>query len=384
MELQQIPQQSHLLNVFQEVLSTKNKEERKQLASNLWNSIVDEKANPLIDEDSAYFFYGGTDSTSEVLLAGDWTHWRPGGSLKRIEHTNLFYTTQNFDKTARLQYKIIVDGVWQLDSANHRIAEEGFGVNSEFWMAEYVDESWLHYSLGVVKEGNIAKHTFKSTELDYEKTIFTYLPPVDFTLYKSFPLLVVHDGEEALSIGRYQHIVDNLIFAKKIPPIVMVFVKPNNRHLEYIDNDNYIRFVTEEVVPFIRSFAEKNGIKISDKRKDRAVIGASLGGLLSTYTVLKYPKTFGVCIAQSPSYWWNKGEIYKSPYLRNASEIFFILQTGTVCDARDLTFFMKNRLLQHKVKNVRYSEFVQGHTWGNWKSNFANSLLEWFSDKKES
>ena len=100
--------------------------------------------------------------------------------------------------------------------------------------------------------------------------------------------------------------------------------------------------------------------------------------------VLKNPKVFGVCIAQSPSYWWNNGEIYKSPYLQNSSDLSFVLHTGTVCDAKELTFFMKNRLLQHRVKNVIYREFAQGHTWGNWKTNFATALIDWFSIEKQS
>jgi hypothetical protein len=136
MNSEQIPKQSHLLTVFQQLFTTKDVDERKQKADELWKSIVEEKANPLILEDSAYFFVGGDDSTQEVLVAGDWTHWRPGGKFKRLEHTNLFYTVQHFDATARLQYKIIIDGNWQLDSANQRIAEEGFGVNSEFWMSD--------------------------------------------------------------------------------------------------------------------------------------------------------------------------------------------------------------------------------------------------------
>jgi len=379
MDLKYLPKQSHLLTVFQQVIACKNHDKRKELADGLWNQIIDEKANPLILEDAAYFFVGGDDNTKEVLVAGDWTHWRPGGKFQRIEYTNLYYSIQNFAKTSRLQYKIIVDGEWQLDNANHRIAEEGFGVNSEFWMSEYVDESYMNFPFGNVPTGNVESHIIHSKEVDYDITLFTYTPPSEFSNDDPMPLIVVLDGEESLSIGKYNQIVDNLIFAKKIPPIMMVFVRPINRHLEYIDNENYCNFLSNEVISFAKDYATKNSINISSKLAKRAIIGASLGGLVSTNLVLKNPKIFGVCIAQSPAYWWNKGEIYKSPYLQNATELSFVLHTGTVCDAKELTYFMKKRLTQNHVKNLIYREFAQGHTWGNWKTNFATALLDWFS-----
>lgn len=379
MELQYIPKQSHLLTVFQQVIAAKNTEERKVLSDELWNRIVDEKANPLIVEESAYFFVGGDENTKEILVAGDWTHWRPGGKFRRIEHTNLFYSIQNFAKTSRLQYKIIVDGEWVLDTANHRIAEEGFGVNSEFWMSDYIDESYMNFPFGNVPIGNVHSHILHSKEVNYDVTLYTYTPPREYQSLNSIPLLVVLDGEESLTIGKFNQIVDNLIFAKKIPPIMMVFVKPTNRHLEYIDNDNYCDFLKNEVVNFAQDIAIKNSLSLSTQLSDRAIIGASLGGLISTNLVLKNPNVFGVCIAQSPAYWWNKGEIYKSPYLQNASDLSFVLHTGTVCDAKELTYFMKKRLIQHRVGNVVYREFAQGHTWGNWKTNFATALIDWFS-----
>lgn len=379
MELQYIPKQSHLLTVFQQVIATKNIEERKELADELWNRIVEEKANPLIVEESAYFFVCGNKNTKEILVAGDWTHWRPGGKFQKIEHTDLFYSIQNFAKTSRLQYKIIIDGEWLLDPANHRIAEEGFGVNSEFWMSEYVDDSYMNFPFGNVPSGKVQSHILQSKEVEYDVTLYVYTPPTEYQSPKSIPLLVVLDGEESLSIGKFNQIVDNLTFAKKIPPIMMVFVKPTNRHLEYIDNDNYCNFLKNEVVNFAQNIAKKNSLSLSSQLSDRAIIGASLGGLISTNLVLKNPNVFGVCIAQSPAYWWNKGEIYKSPYLQNASNLSFILHTGTVCDAKELTYFMKQRLIQHRVGHVVYREFAQGHTWGNWKTNFATALIDWFS-----
>jgi enterochelin esterase-like enzyme len=93
-------------------------------------------------------------------------------------------------------------------------------------------------------------------------------------------------------------------------------------------------------------------------------------------TLIRYPDVIGSCIAQSPAYWPNRGEIFRSPYLANARDLKVILQTGTICDARELAGIMRRRL-QQLGADVVYQEFQQGHTWGNWRSNLASALEEW-------
>lgn len=61
-----------------------------------------------------------------------------------------------------------------------------------------------------------------------------------------------------------------------------------------INSDQYIRFITEEVMPLV----EKN-FSVSDEPKNRAVAGSSMGGLISWYTVLEKPYIFGTAICMS-------------------------------------------------------------------------------------
>jgi enterochelin esterase-like enzyme len=93
-------------------------------------------------------------------------------------------------------------------------------------------------------------------------------------------------------------------------------------------------------------------------------------------TALRYPLVVGSCIAQSPAYWWARGEIFRTPYFRNAAKLRVILQTGTICDARELTRIMYQKL-RLAGADVDYHEYEQGHTWGNWRTNLATALLGW-------
>ncbi len=317
-------------------------------------------------------------SAKSVMLVGDWTYWQPAIALHQIEHTDLFYGIQEFHPTARLQYKLIVDGNWILDPSNIHTSIEGFGQNSEFWMPEYLDESWLEPSTSVVHRGNIKWFEFESKLLNETREIFLYTPVYKNEKGFSLPLLIVHDGSEAIHIGKFHQILDNLQAAGKIPPCAALFISPKDRIGEYALNASYPEFCIHEALTEALAIWKKWNVPISDESPKRSITGASLGGLLATKTSLQFPKDIGVCIAQSPSYWWNQAEIFHSPYLKNAPKIEFHLQTGTICDAQKMTESMFHRL-KYLGANVMYQEFHQSHTWGNWRTNLASAIQSWLS-----
>lgn len=69
-------------------------------------------------------------------------------------------------------------------------------------------------------------------------------------------------------------------------------------------SENFISFLGKELIPFI----EKKH-KVNSKR---ILIGQSLGGLLGTEILLKYPQTFSHYILVSPSLWWNNQSLLKT------------------------------------------------------------------------
>ncbi len=363
------------ITLLLDLLEDGNPDSRRTKAEELWRGILNEKMSPLTIDNRAYFFYYGR--AESVSLAGDWTYWQPGAYLNRVEHTDLFYAIQEFDIAARLQYKMIVNGEWQLDEANPRSTVEGFGVNSEFLMPGYVDNSWLVPQGKRPQKGHIERLMTPSVSGYRPHELFLYVPNEHYRRQtEDLPLLLMHDGAESLRIGRFHEIIDNLLAGGKIEPFAAAFLTPGDRISEYALDARYPDYCAHEVLPFaVSCFAERN-IIIAGEAKNHSVGGASLGGLLATKTALEFPDSFGVAIAQSPSYWWNQGEIFRSRYLKNAPNIKFILQTGTVCDAQRLTQLMHLRL-NGLGATAHYSEFPQGHTWGNWRSNFAEALMNW-------
>lgn len=348
--------------------------ERARLAWELYEEMKGLALLPLVVDTRAYFMYHG--GAEHVALAGDWTHWQIASSLRRLEGTELFYRALEFPKTARLQYKFLVDGDFRVDPGNVRISREGFGVNSEFWMSAYIDNSWLTPSSDHIERGSVERFELDSVSLGQRRQVILYTPAGAYSDAEALPLLIVHDGAEALEIGRFHHILDHLIAAGRIRRCAALFIPPSNRHEEYALNMRYVRFTVRDALPFAIDVWKRRGVRISTSPAERCVLGASLGGLLSTMTALRYPLVIGSCIAQSPAYWWDRGEIFRTAWFRNASKLRVILQTGTICDARELTRIMFQKLKLAGAA-VIYHEYEQGHTWGNWRTNLAAALLGW-------
>ncbi len=82
----------------------------------------------------------------------------------------------------------------------------------------------------------------------------------------------------------------------------------------------YIDFLINEVKPYI-----DENYRTKTNAKNTAIIGSSLGGLISFYGGLKYPKVFGKIGALSTSFWFSD-EIYNFAEIhgnQKKSKIFF-------------------------------------------------------------
>jgi len=353
--------------------SIEDAEERNRAAHTLVEEVRP-GGFPIVEGTRVTFVYYGP--ASQIGLAGDWTWWQVATPFERLEGTDLFFGSLSFSATARLQYKLVVDGDWVLDPGNPHTSAEGFGVNSEFVMGEYVDRSRL---TPVPKlRGRIEQLTVESAVIDEDREVFLYTPHPERRAGAEgpCPILLFHDGGEALTIGRYQTVLDNLIEERALPPTCALFIPPHNRHTEYAFNPSFIRFTVEEALTQAVEHWRGLGVETSDEPHDRCVVGASLGGLVATETGLQHPEIVGAVLAQSPAYWITRGAIFRPNTLRTARQLLMVLQTGTICDALELTRIMHARLLALNAP-VEYQEYDQGHTWGNWRTNLADGLLAW-------
>ncbi|EAQ42792.1 alpha/beta hydrolase [Polaribacter sp. MED152] len=148
--------------------------------------------------------------------------------------------------------------------------------------------------------------------------VWVYLPPNYTTTSKRFPVIYMHDAQnlfdaETSYAGEWN--VDETLNkyyqdSKKGFIVVGIENGGDKRIEEYTPWPNkkygggkgaiYIDFLVNDLKPFI----DKN-YRTKSKAKHTAIIGSSLGGLISFYGGFKYPDVFGKIGALSTSFWFS-------------------------------------------------------------------------------
>ncbi|ADQ13605.1 alpha/beta hydrolase [Halanaerobium hydrogeniformans] len=164
---------------------------------------------------------------------------------------------------------------------------------------------------------------FYSHLLDNFRNIRLYLPPsYDNSPNRNYPVLYIHDGQNVFSSEhsysgqswQLHKTTDALIKNDLIEEIIIVAIDnmEEERLSEYAHEDGsfkgeaikgigdkYQAFVIEELMPFI-----KENLRVKTAPKNTALMGSSMGGLITFNMGLKRPDIFGKLAVMSPSFWW--------------------------------------------------------------------------------
>lgn len=206
-----------------------------------------------------------------------------------------------------------------------------------------------------VSSGQLHKIEPFNSKFIESRNVHIWLPP-GYDNSSAYSVLYMHDGqmlydEKTTWNGQawnVDEVAGKLISEGKVKPfiIVGVFNISEIRHADYfpqrpfesldddvqakylalerepgrtlfgknVQSDNYLKFLVNELKPFI----DANYAVLSD-RKNTAVMGSSMGGLISMYAISEYPEVFGsaACIS---THWPG---VMPGQGSRPASEAFF-------------------------------------------------------------
>jgi enterochelin esterase-like enzyme len=281
-----------------------------------------------------------------------------------------------------VEYKLWVDSNWILDPLNKRKTQGGYGENSDVWMPEYVPPSTIEYNPNI-PHGTIDTFWIESKFLHHTHPIFVYTPAGN-TDNHELPVLFVTDGGDYLSLGKMNNILDHLLAAKHIRPLIVVFTDPrtnlndnttNKRMNDYAANDTFLDFLEKEIAPFVE---EK--YHTTKNASQRTILGASMGGLIATYAVLKRPQFVLNCAAQSPAYLQAHAAVIELTKNISKISVNIYIDTGTIHDTQEEASLVAG-LLKDKDANVSYAEYPEGHNWSNWRARIGK-ILEYFFPAK--
>jgi len=207
--------------------------------------------------------------------------------------------------------------------------------------------------------------TLEMKKLNRRRAIRLYLPP-NYNQRLQFPVIYMHDGQnvfdEATSFAgewRVDEIMDSLYSNRGFAAIVVAIYNDSKERLnEYSpwrndslgfggNGDDYAYFVAKELKPFI----DKN-FRTNPDPKFNAIIGSSMGGLISLYIGLKYPEAFGRVGVFSPSLWFSpKVFDYVSKYKRKGEHKVYLLAGGKESES-----------MVNDIKTLEYHLYKAGYS----------------------
>ncbi|MBV9786980.1 MAG: esterase family protein [Chloroflexi bacterium] len=341
--------------------------------------IAANTVSPLINDERAIIFYTG--AAESVVLRGDMLgeQSRP---LTRLGQTTLWFYEDRYEPDARLDYHLLVDGEDVGDPRNPCQVPSGYGPRAEVRMRQYGDPGeWLPRSGAA--SGTIESFAdFSSTCYPSTRTVWIYTP-AGYDPSRRYPSVYFHDGGDYLNFASAQTIFDNLIAAGDIPPCIAVFIDPSHEHgrrADYDLNRDYCRFVAEELVPWVDSrYATQRSAS------QRAIIGASFGGLISLFAAQLYPAIFGLVASQSGFVGRRDAavmQLYTQPAPLAVHLIVGTYETEIGPDRYkplESDFLQANRQLRDilAAQGYRhaYAEYHEGHSWGLWRARLGDALL---------
>jgi enterochelin esterase family protein len=341
--------------------------ERDGVLDALWDTLRADGRFPFVAADSVAFLYRG--AADWVAVAGDFNGWNPaGGPLSRVGETDVWVRDAVFPADARLDYKLVLGGSrWILDPENPRRQRSGFGDNSELRMPDYQPSPWVE-ERDDIAHGTLTAGSLASAALGYTVDYQVY-EPAGAAEMADLPAIYVTDGHEYADplMGSLVQVLDNLIAAGEIRPVLAVFIDPrvggvNRRAEQYVLNPQFAAFVAQELVPVIDAAHPTD-----PHRTARAILGTSLGGLNSAYFAVEQTATWGLIAMQSPAFWAGDAAILdlyeQSPRL----DVEMFLSWGTFHDFGPSSEQFRAIL---DAKGYEYTHVLthEGHSWGQWRA----------------
>lgn len=257
-----------------------------------------EKRPVWADGETLTFFYRGEADKVSVVFGGDML------AMKRLPQSDLWHASTKKNDIAHcfFSYAFVPTREGQTDSPKLSFQE---------WRGPDAPPSVEEVK---TLQGKITEHELKSQAMGMMRKITVYQPPAGAGNERP-RVLYMADGQAATG---FAHVIEPLIIAKKIPPLVIVGVhngsvprkldsketsfdpKQDNRAREYlpqVDPEYFLKhetFFCDEVLPWA-----EHTLGVSRQREDRGVYGQSNSARFAYTMGVKHPDLFGHIFAFS-------------------------------------------------------------------------------------
>lgn len=365
-----------------------------------WKQVADE-GTPLIEDTHdakgrllVTFLYRARPDTRVVAMYG-----APDGAavgyaqLKRLPGTGVLAHSALVDPAARFSYLFAPGDDFGPPGAEADFEKRGrlfrpdglnkhpYDTSSLVELPKAPAQPWLvpHRE---TPTGSLVRFQAKSKALGNERQVLVYAPPDFQPKGPKYPLVVMFDGPTAVMNLSIPIVLDELIAAKKIPPVVVLLVDNADRGKELPGNPAFADFVALDLVPWVR-----RSYNASDDPRLTVVAGISYGGIASAYAAERHPEVYGNVLSQSGSYWWGPDDADGAAHAHDYATkprlpLRFWMEVGVFESGSPKPGYhqlianrhMRDVLLAHGY-DVSYREFQGAHEYINWRGTIADGLI---------
>lgn len=365
--------------------------------------------SPIVQPDGQVSFQLYAPKAQQVVVKGDFTGIDSESFPLSKDSLGVWHVTLPRPLQPELySYAFEVDGMRTLDPANAYRNRDISTYSNIFLVSRTQGDRGSLYSVQDVPHGTVSKVWYASPTLKMQRRLTIYTPP-SYEQGGRYPVLYLLHGmggdENAWSeLGRVTQILDNLIAAGKIKP--MIVVMPNgNTNAPSAPGENQLGLYppkaeglpTPAVAEMDESFLDivhfiDHHYRTRRSRQSRAVSGLSMGGGHTFAIALRYPKTFDYYGLFSAAVRTSLQGSWEDFYQQAKQDLAFQQELTTLFASRPRLFWIgmgKTDFLYQNGKELRqlldeggyhytYFENEGGHIWRNWRiylSEFTQQLF---------
>ncbi len=354
-----------------------------------------------------------TPKDATIFISGDFEGWTGGNAAYELQKKGDIYTITIPQKSNNILFKF-TQGSWKtaecnkdgtsLDNRIHNFTKSHDTIRLQI-------EGWSHLfsqeeASTAAKNVSVISEEFDIPQLNRKRRVWLYLPPDYHISNESYPVIYMHDGQNLFDkktsfSGEWS--VDetlNKLFREKNLKFIVVGVDNggDKRLDEYSpwknsrygggEGDAYLEFVTKTLKPYI----DRKYKTLKDK-KNTGIIGSSMGGLISHYAALKYPKVFGKIGVFSPAFWFapevaafskanasvKETKMYFLAGGKEGSDVAFDEISQTVKDMNSMVNILKNN--GFNTEDIQSKVVPEGkHNEKLWRTNFEEAIVWLFKE----
>jgi len=359
----------------------------------------------------------GHDYSKSMYISGDFENWSGGSDEFKLTQNDKQYSITLPSEYCNLLFKFTL-GSWssvELNSDEAALDNRAYNCSGSRETVNISIKNWTTAG-GVKKLKSTARKNvqvfeeeFEMPQLNRKRKIWVYLPPDYDKTKEHYPVLYMHDGQNLFDnvtsfAGEWNvdETLDRLYNDLGFKLIVVGIDNGGKYRLnEYSpwDNPEYDKGDGAAYADFIVNTLKPHVDKTFRTRSDAsntAMMGSSMGGLISHYIGLNYSDVFGKVGVFSPAFWYapQSFDLAKSQNLSKHQKMYLLAggQEGGNVQFEQINQTVKdmNRMVELLKENDFPTENIDSkvvpfgkHNEKLWRESFEESIVWLFDLKKQ-